>query len=73
MNEGVQYLDEHFEYGEVLKDGLEDLMERTPKSERDQSYLNEILNYEDPHMTLIYKEGKESIEIDPNHLALRQM
>ncbi len=75
LNEWVDYIDTHVSYAEVIKDWLEDILENiVPESQRDTSYLNEMLNYEDPHQTLIITdENWKEIDIDPNHIALQQI
>ena len=75
INEWIEYLDKHFKYVEVIKDWLEDKeWEMVSREVRDELYLNDILNYEDPHQILAFvdDEGKETL-IDPNLIALNQM
>jgi hypothetical protein len=48
-------------------------MNEVPRYDRDESYLNETLNYEDPHQTLIFidDDGRE-FEIDTNQIVANQ-
>jgi hypothetical protein len=74
LNEWVDYLNKHFKYADVLRDWAEDILQLTPKYQRDIWYLSEYLWTEDPHQILIYvdDEGEEQ-DIDPNQMWLQQL
>ena len=74
LNEWIDYVNKHFKYAEVLKDWLSDIMDEVPLYDRDESYLNEALNYEDPHQMLIFVDDDwKEFELDPNQIAANQL
>lgn len=74
LNEGVDYLNKHFKYADVLKDWAEDILQLTPRYQRDIWYLSEYLWTEDPHQILIYVDDNgEEQDIDPNQMWLAQL
>jgi len=74
LNEGVDYLNKHFKYADVLKDWAEDILQLTPRYQRDIWYLSEYLWTEDPHQILIYvDDNREEQDIDPNQMWLAQL
>ena len=75
LNEWVDYLNKHFKYADVLKDWAEDILQDTPRRQRDISYLSEYLWTEDPHQILIYvgDDDEEEQDIDPNQIWLQQL
>ena len=73
LNEWIDYVNKHFKYAEVLKDWLSDIMNEVPHYDRDESYLNETLNYEDPHQMLIFIDDDwKEFEIDTNQIVANQ-
>ncbi len=73
LNEWIDYVNKHFKYAEFLKDWLCDIMAEVPWFYKDEAYLNEYLNYEDPHQMLIFIDDDWSeYEIDPNQIAVNQ-
>ncbi len=73
LNEWIDYVNKHFKYAEVLKDWLSDIMDEVPNYNRDESYLNETLNYEDPHQMLIFIDDDwKEFEIDTNQIVANQ-
>ncbi len=74
LNEGVDYLNKHFKYADVLKDWAEDILQLTPRYQRDIWYLSEYLWTEDPHQILIYVDDNgEEQDIDPNQIWFAQL
>ena len=74
LNEWVDYLNNHFKYADVLKDWAEDILQLTPRYQRDIWYLSEYLWTEDPHQILIYVDDNgEEQDIDPNQIWLAQL
>lgn len=75
LNEWIDYLDKHFKYVEVIKDWLEDdETQSVPVLNRDNVYLNDILNYEDPHQILLFTDDNDvSTQLDTNLIALKQL
>ena len=74
LNEWIDYVNKHFKYAEVLRDWLSDIMDEVPYYERDEWYLNEALNYEEPHQMLIFIEDDwKEFEIDPNQIIANQL
>lgn len=73
LNEWIDYVNKHFKYAEVLKDWLSDIMNEIPRYDRDELYLNETLNYEDPHQMLIFIDDEwKEFEIDTNQIIANQ-
>ena len=73
LNEWIDYVNKHFKYAEVLRDWLCDIMDEIPFNKRDDWYLNESLNYEEPHQMLIFiDENWNEYEIDTNQIILNQ-
>lgn len=73
LNEWVDYLNQHFKYADVLKDSAEDIMQLTPRTQRDSWYLWEYLGIEDPHQILIYVDDDwTEQDIDTNQIGLEQ-
>lgn len=74
LNEWVDYLNKHFKYADVLKDWAEDILQLTPRYQRDIWYLSEYLWTEDPHQILIYIDDNwEGQDIDTNQIWLKQL
>ena len=74
LNEGIDYLNKHFRYADVLKDWSEDVLKFTPVEQRDQWYFSEYVGIEDPHQILIYTDDDWSQQdIDTNQIWLEQL
>ena len=74
LNEWVDYLNKHFKYADVLRDWFEDVLQSTPKEQRDNWYLSEYLSIEDPHQILIYIDDDWlEQDIDTNQIWLKQL
>lgn len=71
LNEWIDYVNKHFKYAEILKDWLTDIIKKEKHEEREESYLNEALNYEDPHQMLIFTDDEwNEFEIDTNQIII---
>ena len=74
LNEGIDYLNKHFRYADVLKDWTEEILQLTPKNQRDIWYLADYLGTEDPHQILIYVDDNWlQQDIDTNQIWLEQL